>query len=44
MGPTEEVAEAVRTLARLNYQPTLLGKAAKPKASGAKKKISGGCG
>lgn len=45
MGPTDDVAEAVKTLARLNYQPTLLGKTSKPKAGGAKKKkIAGGCG
>lgn len=43
-GPTSDVVEAVQTLARLNYQPTLLGKAAKPKASGPRKKVSGGCG
>lgn len=37
--------EAVQTLARLAYQPTLLQTRAKPAAgAGGKKKISGGCG
>jgi rhodanese-related sulfurtransferase len=37
--------EAIQTLVKLNYQPSLLNNSAKPKAAGApKKKISGGCG
>jgi hypothetical protein len=37
--------EALQTLARLNFQPSLLKQAGKAKAAGgAKKKISGGCG
>jgi rhodanese-related sulfurtransferase len=37
--------EALQTLAKINFQPTLLKQSGKPKAAGgAKKKISGGCG
>jgi len=36
--------QALQTLARLDYQPELLGQAKKPKAAGPRKKISGGCG
>jgi rhodanese-related sulfurtransferase len=36
--------EALQTLARQNYQPGLLKSGKKPVASGAKKKIGGGCG
>ena len=37
-------AESLQTLARLEYQPDLLGQAKKPRATGKRKKISGGCG
>jgi hypothetical protein len=45
-GPQREaLAEALQTLARLNYQPGLLKPTGRPKpASGGGKKISGGCG
>ena len=36
--------EALQTLARLAYEPTLLQKKGKPKAAKKRKKISGGCG
>ncbi|ABC82398.1 rhodanese-like domain-containing protein [Anaeromyxobacter dehalogenans] len=36
--------EALQTLARLDFRPDLLKAGGKPKAGGAKKKISGGCG
>lgn len=40
----EEALVAVQALARASYQPNLLKAGAKKAASGAKKKISGGCG
>ena len=44
-GDKKQVAEAIATLARLGYQPTLLKKSGKPKAGKKKrKKIAGGCG
>ncbi|HEY3447548.1 MAG TPA: rhodanese-like domain-containing protein [Myxococcales bacterium] len=40
-----QALEALQTLAKLNFQPSLLKQAGKAKAAGgAKKKISGGCG
>lgn len=39
-----ETVAALQTLARLNYQPTLLKSGGKPKAGGGGKKIAGGCG
>lgn len=43
---TERAAlrQAIERLAAANYQPDRLGSKKKPKASGKKKKISGGCG
>jgi len=41
----DRALEALQTLAKLNFQPSLLKQAGKAKAAGgAKKKISGGCG
>lgn len=43
-GATTAVTEALQTLARLNYQPSLLKAGKKAAPAGAKKKIGGGCG
>ncbi|MBI5549335.1 MAG: rhodanese-like domain-containing protein [Deltaproteobacteria bacterium] len=44
-GAKGQALEALQSLARMNFQPTLLKQSGKPKAAGgAKKKISGGCG
>jgi len=40
----EELRAAVGRLATLGYQPTQLGSKKRPKASGKRKKIAGGCG
>ncbi len=43
--PRPKVIEAIQTLAKLNYQPTLLSAGKKRAAAGGgKKKIAGGCG
>lgn len=44
--PQPKVMEALQTLAKVDYQPTLLKSGKKPAAAsgGAKKKIGGGCG
>ncbi len=42
--PAEKVVGALQTLARANYQPTLLKAAKKAAAGGGAKKIAGGCG
>ena len=43
-GAKAAALEAVRTLARLGYGPSLLKAGPRPAAAGGKKKLSGGCG
>jgi hypothetical protein len=43
-GEAPAILRALGTLATSSYGPAAIGTRAKPKASGAKKKISGGCG
>jgi rhodanese-related sulfurtransferase len=43
-GAKPAALESIQLLARTNYQPSLLKTGGPPKATGAKKKIAGGCG